>query len=493
MAKAKKKPLLAVAGPGAGKTYSMVDEIVVGLANLLPQRHLVAITYTNAAANTIRERLYRRVSPRQNVFIGTTHAFVNRFILKPFATIFDTLPEDPLFAAIDVHAKGRGAPNYTKNLINKGIVPYDAMLPKARELLKKKRVRELVAYRIQYLFIDEFQDTNIGALDIFEKLRKQNHTKVYAVGDPEQYVMGFTYRGVPRPEFSKIPFYRLQEKAERIELTKNHRSNADIVAFTKQFRNDLKQEAVKPQREEPSVLFVESVDLAEIVQIFQTQSADVEREGQYLERLYLAYENKQFDSVSEQFAITPIANSSRKAPTLPGDTLELIAMTIGRTPRKVRKDLQMTEMEWRKIGVTTLRKLGDTDFFVDDLVKLVSDRLGPEYKVSNSRKQSIEKEMSALKAVIAGGRIASHRECSSSIHKAKGLEADAVLVVAKTTAMLDKWLTTDGEIRNSDKNDTSRLGYVAFTRAREMLCIACLKTIDAVMKQRLRDLGVTIV
>ncbi len=492
MAKAKNKPRLAVAGPGAGKTYSMVDEIVAGLANLSPHRHLAAITYTNAAANTIRERLHRRVSPRRNVFVGTTHAFVNRFVLKPFASIFGILPEDPLFAAIDVQAKGRGAPIYTKNLIKKGIVPYDAMLPKARELLNKRDIRERVAGRLQYLFIDEFQDTNIVALDIFEKIRKPDHTAVYAVGDPEQYIMGFTYRGVKPPEFSKIPFYRLQEKAERIPpLPYNHRSNAEIVDFTRQFRNDLQQEAVKPRREQARVLFVELVNLAEIVQVFQARSAGVEREGQYLERLYLAYENKQFDSVSEQFAITPIANSSRKARTLLGDALELIAMTIGRTPRKAREELRLTEIEWRKIGVTALRKLGDMDFSVDDFVKLVSDRLG--YRVSDSRKESVAKELSALKGVIASGRVASQRECSSSIHKAKGLEADAVLVVAKTTKELDRWLTTDGDTRNNDKNDTCRLGYVAFTRAREMLCIACLKPIDAAMKQRLRDLGVTIV
>ena len=62
--------------------------------------------------------------------------------------------------------------------------------------------------------------------------------------------------------------------------------------------------------------------------------------------------------------------------------------------------------------------------------------------------------------------------------KAKGLQADAALVVAKGIAELKKWLQTDRSLRVADKQDKCRLGYVAFTRPKEMLCIACLKEID---------------
>ena len=74
MAKKLPKPKLAEAGPGAGKTHGMVNEILGAIQVLPPHRFLAAITYTNAAANTIRERLSRRVRLRRNVFVGTTHS-----------------------------------------------------------------------------------------------------------------------------------------------------------------------------------------------------------------------------------------------------------------------------------------------------------------------------------------------------------------------------------------------------------------------------------
>lgn len=194
MVKKSPKPKLAEAGPGAGKTHAMVDEIVAAIQVLPPHRFLAAITYTNAAANTIRERLSRRVPLRRNIFVGTTHSFVSRFILTPCAELLAILPEGSIYAAVDVHKAGpRGAGIYTKNLINKGIVPYSAMIPKTREILETPGIRDRLCGRLAYIFIDEFQDADIGMLEVFEHFRKAAQTNIYAVGDPEQYVMSFTY------------------------------------------------------------------------------------------------------------------------------------------------------------------------------------------------------------------------------------------------------------------------------------------------------------
>ncbi len=81
----------------------------------------------------------------------------------------------------------------------------------------------------------------------------------------------------------------------------------------------------------------------------------------------------------------------------------------------------------------------------------------------------------------------------SSIHKAKGLEAECVLVVAKTVNELQKWFETEFEERCKDKNDTCRIGFVGFTRAKEILCIACKASINKTAKDKLTNLGVTFV
>ena len=66
----------------------------------------------------------------------------------------------------------------------------------------------------------------------------------------------------------------------------------------------------------------------------------------------------------------------------------------------------------------------------------------------------------------------------TTIHKAKGLEADCVLVVAENEKQLFKWLNmTKTDMRNESDEDY-RLGYVAFSRARKVLAVAVLEEID---------------
>jgi DNA helicase II / ATP-dependent DNA helicase PcrA len=56
-----------------------------------------------------------------------------------------------------------------------------------------------------------------------------------------------------------------------------------------------------------------------------------------------------------------------------------------------------------------------------------------------------------------------------------------------------KWLETDVEARLADKQDTCRVGYVAFSRAREFLCIACLEKVDSELREHMIKLDIEIV
>lgn len=491
MAKKADKPRLAIAGPGAGKTHTMVDEIVKILPSLRPHQMLAAITFTNAAAETIRDRLQKQARVRGNVFIGTTHTFVNRFVLSPCATLFGKLPDDRIFAAIDVHAKGTGAAMYTKNLIKKGIVPFDAMFPVARELLSDKIIRDRLGRRIAHLFVDEFQDTDIAMLEIIDQLRKNATTRLYAVGDPEQFVMGFTYRGTSIPAFDKLPFFRFQKQADADSLLDNHRSNGEIVAFTNQFRSDLQQKSIKPHRNEPRVLFITDCDLKSIVSVFQARSHHVEIHGSTRVRLYLSEENATFTSVMDEFGMKHSSNLGRKTATALGDALELIATALDRSQRRACADLKLSRLQWRAAGIVVLKGALREDFGLKELEAFVAGRF--QHKVSDSRGPILEEGLAQLRNHLAMGHVSNHPEQCASIRRAKGLEADAVLAVAKGPAELKKWFSTDRAVRNADKQDKCRIGYVAFTRPREMLCIACLKPIDAELESLLDSLGVHVV
>jgi DNA helicase-2/ATP-dependent DNA helicase PcrA len=60
-----------------------------------------------------------------------------------------------------------------------------------------------------------------------------------------------------------------------------------------------------------------------------------------------------------------------------------------------------------------------------------------------------------------------------------------------TPSEVRKWLTVDRAARAADEQDTCRVGYVALTRAREMLCLACLKPLDDKTRQLVIDRGIT--
>jgi DNA helicase-2/ATP-dependent DNA helicase PcrA len=501
------KPTVVVAGPGAGKTRGMVNEIIAAIDDLRPHRYLVAITYTNAAAMTIRDQLFKQIPAQRNIFVGTTHSFLNRFILQPFATVFGVLPEDRIYGAINVQSiatqggkkklealslnKARRA--ITNRLLEKGIVPYDAMLSIAERLLTNKAIRERVSRRLQFVFIDEFQDADTRQFKLFDELRKAKNTKIYAVGDPEQYITGFTYgtRGQKPPEFNKIPFFNFLRKSARSENILNHRANGELVDFTNQFRCDFQQKANKPHRGEARVLYLDVGDLELVIKKFRKLTENIERKDEKVSRLYLGFENKTFDTVRELFGIIPVSNDSRKTKTILGDALELLSLALGVSQRRAREQFDLTILEWRHLGITVLRKCQSAEFDAEMFFEFLNGHFGNV--ASKTRKEAVQEGLEQIKNVMIAGLHSGDSERCSSINKAKGLEADAVLVVARTLSELKKWLTVDRNKRQTDKLDTCRLGYVAATRPRELLCFACLKPLDDEARHLLVDRGITII
>ena len=68
--------VLTLAGPGAGKTTDMVEQIVIRIPELNSNREMAIITYTNASADDIKKKLADKISISPNIFIGTIHSFL---------------------------------------------------------------------------------------------------------------------------------------------------------------------------------------------------------------------------------------------------------------------------------------------------------------------------------------------------------------------------------------------------------------------------------
>ncbi len=500
-------PSLIVAGPGAGKTHRMVEEIVACVPRLNSSRFLAAITYTNAAAEVIRSRLYRQIQPSRNIFVGTIHSFLSRFILGPYASLLGELPEDSLFMAVELDAlgKSKGKAQTGKNkaitrnviisaLVKKGIVPYDQMGAISAALIEKPHIRKSIGTRLQFLFVDEFQDVDTTQLRVFECMRQEGRTVMFAVGDPEQYISGFTYgqRCVPSPKYLKIPFFRFAEKANRSEWSENHRSCSEIVTFTNNFHSHLTQQSLSGSRGCPRVFVLPDTAMPEIVERFRDIS-DKQHCGKHtITRLYLGLANATYDDVREQYGLVSVSNSSVSHRSALSDTLDVVAKLLGMSQTRIRDLWGLNILEWRKLGIRVLRQLRSGGITTQEQVqKFVDAALPAAGQVE--RKYTPTSEIATLLDIIRSDSCRHENERCSSIHKAKGLEADAVLVVARTAAELCKWIETDGSRRAEDGTDSCRVGFVAFSRAKDVLCIACKKSIPDETKQLLAELGATVI
>src|SRR5580693_1056011 len=76
-------PLLILAGPGSGKTRVVTRRIAHLLAQGIPARQILALTFTNKAADEMRSRV-EELAPGQRTWMGTFHRFCAR-LLREYA------------------------------------------------------------------------------------------------------------------------------------------------------------------------------------------------------------------------------------------------------------------------------------------------------------------------------------------------------------------------------------------------------------------------
>jgi DNA helicase-2/ATP-dependent DNA helicase PcrA len=377
-------------------------------------------------------------------------------------------------------------------LIKKGIVPYDQMGAISATLLENPRIRESICKRLQFLFVDEFQDVDTTQLRVFESIRQEGRTVMFAVGDPEQYISSFTYgqRSISSPKYLKIPFFRFSEKANRSEWSENHRSCSEIVNFTNNFHSHLTQQSSSGSRGSPRVFILPETTMPEIVERFRTIS-DKEYCGQQaITRLYLGFANTTYDEVREQYGLVSVSHSSVSHRSALSETLDVITKLLCMSQTRIRDLWGLNLLEWRKLGISILRQLRSGEISSQEQVEKMVDAALPGQV---ERKYTTTSEIAALLEIIRSDSDRYENERCSSIHRAKGLEADAVLVVARTPSELCKWIQTDGLRRADDTTDSCRIGFVAFSRAKEVLCIACKKVIPDETKKLLSELGAMVI
>ncbi len=231
-------PLLILAGPGSGKTRVVTHRVAYLLQQGLPARQILALTFTNKAADEMRNRL-ALLAPGEPVWMSTFHRFCARLLrnhaslvgLSENFTIYDsddsrrvlqrTLEEQHLdtlhftpdrIAAAISSAKNRlitaerfqpqpGHPldaivakvyaPYQQRLLKSSAADFDDLLLHVAHLLRENpEVRETLDARYRYIMVDEYQDTNLVQYAIVRAL-SINHPNLAVTGDPDQSIYGW--------------------------------------------------------------------------------------------------------------------------------------------------------------------------------------------------------------------------------------------------------------------------------------------------------------
>ena len=270
-------PLLIVAGPGSGKTRVITHRIAYMIANGIPSQKIVALTFTNKAADEMRKRL-AVLAPENFTWAGTFHRFCSRLLrvhaamvgLQENFTIYDMTDTKKVIkqaienTEVDLRHYGPDAvgreisnvknlavtpdkfqprtgkvmdrivsqvyPEYQKLLQMANAVDFDDLLMHTVDLLtQNSELRSALDHRFQYMMVDEYQDTNVAQYQLI-RLLNHNTQNLAVTGDPDQSIYG--WRGANIRNI--LEFEKDYPDVSVVRLEQNYRSTKAILRVADQ-------------------------------------------------------------------------------------------------------------------------------------------------------------------------------------------------------------------------------------------------------------------
>ncbi len=271
-----KGPLLILAGAGSGKTRVLTYRIshMIQDLNIYPSQ-ILAITFTNKAAQEMRERVRKMVGDEvDNMWISTFHSSCVRILrreidklgYKKDFTIYDSYDQKTLvkqcMKEIGINEKditeseiigkiGKAKDNlitadqfkkdnqynyrenkiadvyvlYQKKLKGNNALDFDDLIFKTVELFRyNPEVLEFYQRKFKYIMVDEYQDTNRSQYE-FVALLAKGHRNICVVGDDDQCI--YEWRGADIRNI--LDFEKDYPEAKVVKLEQNYRSKSNIL------------------------------------------------------------------------------------------------------------------------------------------------------------------------------------------------------------------------------------------------------------------------
>lgn len=290
-------PLLIIAGPGSGKTFTLVERVVFLITerNVIPEQ-LMVVTFTDKAAQELTTRISNRlneISVRFNLnemYLGTFHSICLRWLqenreftrLKRNFTLMDQFdqqyfiyqqlnqydaiegiahitgdprntsawrrtqnlmkwvnvvseealdPEHLITASEEeIRALGHCAILYREQLEESNALDFSTIQFEALTLLRSHGdIRDDLRSKIDYIMVDEYQDTNTIQELILTELSGTDNPNLCVVGDDDQGL--YRFRGATIRNILQFKDRFPDEQCKQVSLTVNYRSHPNIISF----------------------------------------------------------------------------------------------------------------------------------------------------------------------------------------------------------------------------------------------------------------------
>ncbi|MEZ8296174.1 ATP-dependent helicase [Vibrio splendidus] len=268
--------LLLTACPGSGKTKTLVSKLAYMVKNKdalgIKKRKIIALTYTNIAADTITDRLLSFGIADKSLWVGTIHSFCLQWIIKPninfiprlckgyvvideherdrllsdlkekyqlspYADVITRLEPDYRYHYSDkISSEYKLVDEYHNYLRNNNKIDFDLILNMSFKLLSHYGgVKNRVAFLIKHILVDEYQDTSLLQYEILKLIINERKSNITLIGDQEQAI--YTGLGAEVKGKADLIDYFALDQLHELSLTGCFRSSQRIVDFYKKYQD----------------------------------------------------------------------------------------------------------------------------------------------------------------------------------------------------------------------------------------------------------------
>jgi len=264
-------PCLVTSCPGSGKTFTLVERVLWLIERGVQPRNILVLTFTNKAANEMKERICKRLDNKKpGFFVGTFHSLCSKLIRKlgssqgysPRFNILDEKDQVDLIMqvarkleykieygdarrianrlnryrdqmedfswledSLKVGPLVEIAQEYLKKCKSDNLIDFSGLIYDAIKIIENdEEIKNKVQNTFKYIMVDETQDTNKAQFYLVNLLGDK-WKNIVLIGDIDQSIYG--WRGARYQNIQD--FIDNYKDCKVISLSKNYRSTPQII------------------------------------------------------------------------------------------------------------------------------------------------------------------------------------------------------------------------------------------------------------------------